>query len=74
MRLGLVWSDGLRVGFLGGWSPVSLLFPHECLYTQPMLILISCSDSYHHSTPGYTVHQATVLMHGLGDLISASNF
>jgi len=72
MRRDLVLSDGLQVVFLGGWPPVSLLFSHNFFYTPPMLILISYSGSYRHSTSGYTVYEATELMHGAGDQISVT--
>jgi hypothetical protein len=74
MRWGLDLSDGLRAGLFGGALPVSLLFSHNFSYTQPSLILISYSGSYRHPTQAYTVCQATVVVHGLRDLILVTNF
>jgi len=59
---------------LWGWLLVSLLFPDNFSHTQPMLILIRYPGSRHHSTPEYTWYQAVVWMHGLGGLISVTNF
>jgi hypothetical protein len=67
-------SDWFRLGLFGGGLPVSLLFPNNIFYTQPMLILIRYPGSHCHSTPEYAWYQAMVWMHGLGDLISVTNF
>ena len=63
-----------RLDLFGGGLPVSLLFQDNFFHTQPMLIPIRYPGCYCHSTPGYTWIHAMVLMHGLGDLISVTQF
>jgi len=69
----MIRSPNFDPGF-GGELPVSLLFPDNFFHTQPMLILIRYPGSCHHSIPEYTWYQAMVWMHGLGDLISVTQF